>query len=846
MRLSNRGPRGLLPCPVVRGLTALGLVLGATQAFAQPAAQTAPQDSAAPQDEEAQGDIVVTGTARAQRKFDVSYAVTSLSQDDIKTLAPLSFADLFNQIPGLQAESTGGEVQNNYRIRGIPSDSGFEAFQQDGLTVYHDNDGIFFKGDVMNRLDLMTQTVEIVRGGPAPIFASNAAAVYNQITVRGTDTPHGAVQVTLGDTGLYRLDGYASGPLGNRTYFAAGGFLRHHEGYRDNGFPGDKGGQFRANLVHEFDNGQIRLHGVFLDDQNVFYLPIPIADPRNPSVSLDRYIDYFKGTLNTPSLRNARMLYGNGAGGVTVEDRDLGDQRRTRYYNIGLDYEGEFDGWLISAKMSHTKGKVDLDALYSTTNPEGATTFAASYLARAQTAFGTSANPVAALRYAVAGTNGATAYDPATASGLVITGQYRAAKGDFASTQGDLRVTRSVETGLGKHDIAAGLYGSTYGTTFQARYQDYLLEVAGNPRPLDLIAYSASGAVLGAVTDNGVLRYGTTAIGGKSEITMYALYANDNWQLSDRLRIDAGIRHERYSFGGYSLGSVAADLGNAKTLADDATRTFAANPIKVDFDLNVTNWTVGANFDLTRRIGFYGRASRASQVPGELTVILNSKPVVNKATQYEVGLKVDLPVFSLYLTGFYSKFDPFNASFVAYNPVTGRNDQTLSFIGSAETKGVEIDATVRPVGWFSLAGSFTLSDPTISNLVNEFGGDAAAVEGNQISRQPKVYGNIRPTVKFRLGEAAVSTYLRWNYRGRQYVDLFNRTALPAYDTLGAGVTASWKDWEFQVVGDNITNAKGLTEGNVRGDLLTGQGTAEAVYGRPLFGRNVRFVVTRRW
>lgn len=819
-----------------RCLTALALVFAAAPALAQTA--PAPEDAAAEQGD----DIIVTGTARAQRKFDVSYAVTSLSEDDIKTLAPLSFADLFNQIPGMQAESTGGEVQNNYRVRGIPSDSGFETFQQDGLSLYHDNDGIFFKGDVLNRLDLMTETVEFVRGGPAPVFASNSAAVFNQITKRGGDMPHGAVQVTVGDTDLYRLDAYASGPLGARTYFAAGGFIRYHEGYRDNGFPGDKGGQFRANIVHEFDNGEIRLHGTYLNDQNVFYLPIPLADPRNPSVSLDPFIDYFKGTMNTPSLRNARMLFGNGAGGVTVDDRDLGDQRRTRFFNVGLDYEGEFGDWLISAKVGHTSGKVDLDALYSTTNPADADVFAAGYLTAAQAAFG----PVASLRYAVGGTNGATPYDPDAASGLVITGQYRAARGDFASTQGDLRVTRSIQTGFGKHDVAVGLYGAAYGTDFTARYQDYLLEVAGQPRTLDLIAYSASGAALGSVTDKGVLRYGTTAIGGKSEITMYAVYANDNWQLSDRLRVDAGIRHERYSYGGFSRGTIAANLGNGGTLADDATRTFSGVATKVDFDLDATNWTVGANFDLTRRLGFYGRVSRASQMPGELTVILGSKPVINKADQYEVGMKVDLPRFSLYLTGFYSKFDPFNASFIAYNPVTGRNDQTLTFIGSAETKGVEIDANVRPFDWFSLAGTFTISDPTISNLVNEFGGDAAAVEGNQISRQPKVYGNIRPTVKFDLGEAKVATYLRWNYRGRQYVDLFNQTALAAYDTLGAGVTVSWRDWAFQVVGDNITNAQGVTEGNIRGDLLNGQGTAEAIYGRPIFGRNVRFVLTRSW
>jgi len=49
-----------------------------------------------------------------------------------------------------------------------------------------------------------------------------------------------------------------------------------------------------------------------------------------------------------------------------------------------------------------------------------------------------------------------------------------------------------------------------------------------------------------------------------------------------------------------------------------------------------------------------------------------------------------------------------------------------------------------------------------------------------------------------------------------------------------------------VVGDNLTNAHGLTEGNTRTDSLTGQGNATAIYGRPVFGRNFRLVVSRSW
>ncbi len=173
-------------------------------------------------------------------------------------------------------------MQNVCRLRDIPNEGGFQAFQQDGMPIYHDNGGFFFKGDVLNRIDLMTKTVEFVRGGPAPIFGSNASAIYHQVSVTGMQTLHGAVQLTAGNTDLFRLDTMTSGPIDADTTYAMGGFVRHHQGYRDSGFPSDRGGQFRTNLRHEAAFGTLTVSGLYLNDHNVFFLPIPIADPRDP------------------------------------------------------------------------------------------------------------------------------------------------------------------------------------------------------------------------------------------------------------------------------------------------------------------------------------------------------------------------------------------------------------------------------------------------------------------------------------------------------------------------------------------------------------------------------------
>ncbi|WP_232492837.1 TonB-dependent receptor [Novosphingobium kaempferiae] len=831
----------MLKTVLATGAAFVALATAFTPAYAAEAAADAAAPDAAASGDATGDDIIVTGSTRAERRFDVSYAVNTISQEDFEKIAPVNFADLIGQLPGFQTEITGGEVQNIYRIRGLPNDGGFVSFQQDGLPLFHENDGVFFRGDAILKQDLMTDHVEVVRGGPAPVYASYSGAIINAITVTGEEEARGKAQVTLGDTGLYRLDAYQAGKLAKDTYYAVGGFIRHHDGYRDNGFPNDKGGQIRANIKHVTDNGFIKLNLNYVNDHNVFYLPIPTNDPRDPSKSLDQYIDYFNGTMNSPAFRHVNLKYRDGNGQIQSRNGDLSDGRHMRMLNFGVHYEGDFDGWLVTAAAGYTQGKNDFSAFYSTTNPADGTTFANSYLARATTAFGA----VSRMGYVLAGTN--TVYDPYSASGLVMQGQYRDIHSKFYSGQANLSVARKFDTGIGTHDIKLGVYGSLYGEDSRTLYQNYLIEVAGEPRTLDLVAYNAAGNVIGKVTDNGVLNYAATLNQGDSDAKMFALYANDTWEIVPGLRIDGGIRHERYNYKGWAALTTQANLGDATTLADDATRAFTGVILNQKLKPNVTNWTVGANYDFSDHIGVYGRASHLETPPNVQTVMsINPTIITTVADQFEAGLKLASGRSYLYVTGFYTNFDPLNASFLAYDPTTGRNDVNVPFIGEAQVKGVEFDGAWNVVPWFTLNGALTISDPKYKNFQSATGADPEQAEGNQIVRQPKVYGNIRPSFDFTTGDTDVSIYGRYTYMGKRYVDLYNNTALPAYGTVGAGVTVKHGTWQLQVVGDNLFNAHGLTEGNTRTDSLAGQGSAEAIYGRPIFGRNFRLVIGKSW
>lgn len=811
-------------------------------------AQAAPSAAAAAPSEANQddmGEVVVTGTARPQRRFDLSYAVNSISATAIQKLAPKSYADLLSQVPGIQVESTGGEAQNITRIRGIPGDRFGVIVQQDGLGLYPQSDGFFFNsGEGMNRFDLMTQRIEIVRGGPAQVYGSGATAIINNITVDGQTQPGGAAQFTLGDQGLYRAEAYQAGTLNDDTFYAVGGFIRYNEGYRDNGFPNDQGGQIRANLKRNLDNGFVKVSAQYLDDINVFYLPVPIADPRNPSVSLDKYLDQFTGTMNSPAYRNVAMKYLDQNGVVQSLQRDLAEGRHMKFANAGLQYEGTFSGTKVNFNSSLTKGSVTFDALYSTSNPVDGTVFAASQLTAARRAFGASVDRIG---YAISGTGGASVYSPASDSGLVVQGQYRAVDVDFYSFENEISATRKFDTDFGSHELKAGLKAAFWGLDNFAVFQDYMMEVKSQPRTLDMVAYSSSGAILGFVTENGVLRQATQLNRSNLDATHAALYLNDTWSITEKLRIDFGLREETYAYSGYQLATAAKPLPGTN-LAVGFARGFTGQSIPIKSNPRATNLTAGINYDFNDDFGIYGRASRLHAPPllSSYATFPVTAPSPNNVNLYEVGLKAAFGRSYIYATGFITKFNPLNASFAAFNPVTGATT-TVPFVGTAEVKGIELDGLWKVAPFFEISGALTLSDPQYRDFASVTGASSAAILGKQIVREPKIYGHVEPTVNFKLTDNTdLQAYIGYEYTGQRYVDVLNSTELPAYGTVKAGAAVTHKGWRAQIVGENLTNEMGLTEGNTRTDTLSGQGTPTAIYGRPLFGRSFRLVVGRKW
>jgi outer membrane cobalamin receptor len=76
------------------------------------------------EDAESLDEIVVTGVVNPKSKLESSISVSTMDAKLIEQASPRSSGELFRNIPGIRAESSGGEGNANFNVRGVPVSSG--------------------------------------------------------------------------------------------------------------------------------------------------------------------------------------------------------------------------------------------------------------------------------------------------------------------------------------------------------------------------------------------------------------------------------------------------------------------------------------------------------------------------------------------------------------------------------------------------------------------------------------------------------------------------------------------------------------------------------------------------
>lgn len=408
----------------------------------------------------------------------------------------------------------------------------------------------------------------------------------------------------------------------------------------------------------------------------------------------------------------------------------------------------------------------------------------------------------------------------------------------------DQRFTAEFDAG-GRHSFALGGTYSYYEYRFDRYMGTTLLDVADNARRIDIIALDSSGAVVGRVTDNGFLRYGSLYDNAGLRVNAYAVYAGDEWQIMDQLRLDLAGRWERNDIRGIVRRKRTANLGDPTTLADNDVITGADGYDRVDQSFDDWGWTAGLNYQFLPSAGIFARFTDTFKLPsaGEYNgnpLRSDQRPV--PITQAELGVKYGSQTFNLFATGFYSKFNGIRFTDNVFNNATNQFEQRF-VTASTETYGVELEALVRPIEYFDFALQATWQDPqykgfTFTELVN---GQPVIrdFDGNQLIRIPKLAIRAVPAVNLFGGR--LRTELEIEHYTRRYPDVANSQELPAFTILNLNIRAKvTRAVELTANVSNLTDEIGLTEGNPRaGSFISGDAGARYFLARPIFGRTVR-------
>lgn len=789
-------------------------------------------------DPRSQENIIVTGRASgtALSPEEASYAITRFDADMLARRGPGSTADLFKDIPGFWVESTGGEASNNIRARGIPTD-GYSsvAILEDGLPVQYDGGLGYLNTDQVVRSDATIDRVEAVRGGPSAIFAPNApGGSIDFLTRNPLSRPGYTLSVTGGSFGYRRIDGFAGLRLTPRLGISLGGFYRRDDGLRDPGYPADRGGQIRAAIAYDDGRNRLTFNVKHLDDRVILYLPVPLQIDGQGHVAAIPGFDPLHDTLAGPD--NVHVAFKTPTG---LQDFDLsqGTHSRVTFYTASGHFAlGGHKALEIKARLR--TGSTLRNGLFPVGRPMTGTDYLASVWPQLAAAFPTAAS--AALRYA---DTGAPFLPGSNGNGLVVGANLLSIRLPMREFIGDARLT-SRWRAAGEHDLAFGLTYADSRLSFARSMGTVLLDVRGQARRLDVVVLGADGRQVGALTDNGFVRYGSQFDNATLHTASIALYAGDEWRVRPHWRIDLGARWEQTRIGGGSEGSRTVNLGDPATLADDAVLTGNGIMTPVHRRFSGFNATLGVNYHPVPGLGLFARATRIARLPSATDFTsdpLRSDEAPVPITMAEGGVTLRQRHWKLSAVGFATHFSRLPFTDYRFDPVTSAYTNQTS-IADTSAVGLEVMGHADVAGPLRLDVQATLQDPRYRNFrYTELTNGVAVTHdasGNQLIRVPQLALRVTPSLV--LLQDRVTLGMDIIHYSARFADIANSQRLPPFSLVNIHVSAQVNEHLMVTLhATNLTNALGLTEGNPRMGSFDAGGMSGAFLARPEFGRTLR-------
>jgi outer membrane receptor protein involved in Fe transport len=794
--------------------------------------------------------VVVTGTTASNRTvLESSVAVTVANREALDRKAPRSTAQALELIPGIFVEASGGEVSNNFSVRGLAGGGQqFVQLSEDGLPVFYTN----ALSDTILKQEVAIDRLEAVRGGTSGVLTVNGAgATINFITRRPKADPEGVVRLTVSDFNTRRVDLWQGGALNENWNYSIGGFLRAADSVRDTGFTAESGGILRLGALRFFDQGEFGLNLKVVNDHNTFLLPIPLQDPDDPRGIPGMDPNYGTMISRDNSVQNVRV---SPASGRSLQRNDLRDGVETISTSLGYTFEWDFSETLLfRSKGRYTDFENSFNSVFSFDNDS---------LVPATFRLDPAQNDDVQLLL--------NRFAP---QGAVRAGLQRVSNGEIIADTADLNAlngngltaesitannTRFVEEFVNdasltwqteRNSLTVGLlYFNTKVSGSNIGASTFVSEVRDNPERLDIVALDAANNVVGYLTEDGLLNYGSFGEGiSRSESDSLSLYINDEFEVTERLRIDAGVRVERFELTEYEGISQSAlpVVGAFDASGNDVDNIIANNFIaqfgggaftgayrRFDNEFTETAATLGGNFRVFDNFTVYARYARGFQGNGR-----NDPTIIDFG---EFGARFQNEQLSASLTAFRTSFKDFRFSRQPAGAIL-----PVEFNADINVLGVEFDLLWKPSDWFQLQAVGVVQDSELAISDDQGTGFASQFDGNKPERTPPI--NVTLTPSFLFPNDRGEFYVSYHYLDKIYSDVSNSLELPAYGVWSAGVIYNASErLQAQLSVDNLTNEIGLTEGNPRAGFTENPGVSDFFYARPILGRNAVLSLTYRF
>ncbi len=795
-------------------------------------------------------EVVVTATAMAVKQLDASYNIVALSRHQIAMSDPSSAAEIYKLSPGVWPEASGGQTGVNIDVAGFPlggGDSPYFTTMIEGSPLYGAPFLSFMDNSSLIRMDDTVKRVEIVQGGPSAIFGpGQPGATANFILRTGSDREKGDVGVTYGSQGLYRIDAFTSGKLTDGWYGSIGGFYRKSNGIRNPQYPADDGGQLTVTLKHDLAHGSIMFWARTLHDHNQWVADFPYT-VHNGSVGVYPGFDQLNSTYNSYQLENFQVP--NPACNC-FENDNISKGRGADLNYIGSAMHDRLgNGWSISNNFIFDGGLVPTHALINNGNPSTLSSFLSGL-----TLPSILTPSMVQATYA----NG----QPANLNQSVVTQQVWYVQKRIRSYIDEFRVNKDLGFG---NTATLGLYLAHYTMSDNwSLSSNVLITNRPNAAPIILSA-TAGGNIYQVSSPQGIVNAnGGYYILQNGSATNIAPYFADQWKI-DKWLFDAGIRVEHINLSQETTNSSPVQMGTQYDLWDNAVELPNGTWSHGHENNTMPTYSVGANYQFNNHMSAYVRINNGVLFENFDDVRCNvyngsngcpSRVPLQTVQNYEFGFKVqnrwtyiDASVYRKTFKGI--AYTPTNINNVPIGPAStyGSTSTGVSLTGSVSPFAASDISALRS---FRIAVNGNWEDAYYTNfrgcfLYTNINNQTVCgtINGNQLARLPKYQFRITPSDIQAFSWGTLTEELTYEDIGLRYQDNTGLSPLPAYYDLAAGVDAMiGSHWEIRVLGSNLTNQLGLTEGNARFGGNTVQNNVG--FGRSILGREVNVMVKYHW